>query len=228
MTAIFLQERGIHLISFDLDDTLVDTDATTPYRIEAAASEARRLLPGLELARAEDALRRAMDANPVTEGTVVVFIEALGLDVAGETGVSIRRAYNQVVLDTLEWIPGAQDTLARLRERYQLALVTNGPATMQWPKVHRFGLEAMVDHIVVSGDVGVRKPDPAIFGHLLAEAGLAAAEAAHVGDSIHSDIAGARAAGLAAIWCPPRLRRPDEVGEHVPDLTIERLVDLLD
>lgn len=227
MTATFLRQRGIRLLSFDLDDTLLDTDATTPYRIEAAASEARRLVAGLDVARAEEALRRAMAENPVTEGTVVVFIEALGLDLADETGVAIRRAYNEVVLDTLEWVPGAQDALVRLREGYRLAVVTNGPATMQWPKVRRFGLEALVDHIVVSGDVGVRKPDPAIFRHLLGEAGLEAEAAAHVGDSIHSDIAGARAAGLSAIWCPPRLRRPDEVGDDAPDLTIERLADLL-
>ena len=223
-----LRDRGISLLSFDLDDTLLDTDGVAEYRVRAAIAAASRAVPDLATTVAEEALRRAMAANPVTEGTVVVFIEALGLEVASEAGIAVRRAYNEVVLDTLDWVDGARDVLVRLREHYRLAIVTNGPPTMQWPKIRKFGLEALVDHIVVSGDVGVRKPDPAIFQHLLRESGLPTAAAAHVGDSIHSDVAGARAAGLTAIWCPPRLRAPDEVGEHTPDLTIEHLAELLD
>ncbi|MEX1022500.1 MAG: HAD family hydrolase [Dehalococcoidia bacterium] len=223
-----LADRGVTLVSLDLDDTLVDTDAAAEARIEAAVARAREVVPGLDAALARDALVSAIAANPVTQGRISVFLATLGIDAASNEGIAIRAAYNAVLIDALEWMEGARDVMALLRERYRLAIVTNGPTEMQWPKVRKFGLDDLVDHVVVSGDLGVHKPDPAIFAHLLADAGVEAPRAAHVGDSIHSDVAGARAAGMVAIWYPPRLREHDEVGAHVPDATIERLSDLLE
>jgi HAD superfamily hydrolase (TIGR01509 family) len=226
-TARLLRERGIRLLSLDLDDTLLDTDAAAEYRVTAAVEEARRVVPSLDARTAEIALREAMAANPVTQGRIAVFMATIGIDIQSAEGVAIRAAYNRVVLDALDWVEGAREVLGPLRERYRLAVVTNGPPHMQWPKVHKFGVEGLVDHVVVSGDLGIHKPDPEIFRHLLRTAGVEASEAAHVGDSIHSDVAGARAAGMTAIWFPPRLRARDEVGEHHPDAVIERLDELL-
>jgi len=58
-----------------------------------------------------------------------------------------------------------------------------------------------------SGALGLEKPDPAIFAWTLARLGVPAAGAVHVGDSWAADIAGARAAGLRAIWFGPHTRR---------------------
>lgn len=230
MTAVrasqLLAERGVTLLSLDLDDTLVDTDAAAEFRVQAAAEQAGKLLD-LDVAMVDQALRAAMEANPVTQGRMAAFMATLGVEPRSDEGIAIRAAYNAVLLDALGWIEGAQVTLARLREHYRLAIVTNGPSEMQWPKVRKFALEGLVDHVVVSGDLGVHKPDPAIFAHLLERADVEASRAAHVGDSIYSDVAGARAAGMTAIWFPPRLREHDDVGEHIPDAVIESLDDLL-
>jgi HAD superfamily hydrolase (TIGR01549 family) len=223
-----LRERGITLVSLDLDDTLLDTDAAAEYRVEAAVARAREVIPGLDPLRGQEALRAAMAANPVTFGRMVAFMEALGVAPDSEAGTQIRLAYNEVLLDALEWMEGAEAILAPLRQRYRLAIVTNGPTHMQWPKLRKFGLQDLVDYVVVSGEVGIHKPDPAIFRHLLTQASIEAAQAAHVGDSIHSDVAGARAAGMTAIWLPPYLREPDEPGEHTPHAVITRLADLID
>jgi putative hydrolase of the HAD superfamily len=56
----------------------------------------------------------------------------------------------------------------------------------------------MVDFVVISAEVGVRKPDPRIFEEALRRAGVAAGEAVHVGDLPEEDIEGARRAGLGA------------------------------
>jgi putative hydrolase of the HAD superfamily len=63
----------------------------------------------------------------------------------------------------------------------------------------RTGLSALVDGIVISAEVGVAKPDPAIFQRALAVAGARADEALHVGDTPEADVAGALAAGLRAV-----------------------------
>lgn len=66
--------------------------------------------------------------------------------------------------------------------------------------LERVGLADVIDGVVSSAAVGAAKPDPAIFEAALAVARVAAGEALHVGDSLEHDIAGARAAGIAAVW----------------------------
>jgi putative hydrolase of the HAD superfamily len=58
------------------------------------------------------------------------------------------------------------------------------------------GLLELVDGVVTSADVGAAKPDPALFRRALELAGVPAAEAVHVGDSLDNDVEGARAAGI--------------------------------
>ena len=228
MTAArLLRERGVTLLSLDLDDTLLDSDAVAEVRIRAALAEATRLLGPIDPVRADLAFQEGTTVDPVTVGRMPAFLDVLGVASDSAEGVAIRAVYNRVLIDELDWIEGARDVLLRLRERFTLAVVTNGPPEMQWPKVRKFGIESLVDHVVVSGDVGHRKPDPRIFEFLFAQAGVGASNAAHVGDSIHSDIAGARAARMTAIWYPPKKRTPDEVGEHHPDAVIDTLADLL-
>ena len=61
------------------------------------------------------------------------------------------------------------------------------------------GLAPLLDGVVTSAELGSAKPAPAIFAHGLALAGVGASEALHVGDSLEEDVAGARAAGIAAL-----------------------------
>ncbi len=222
-----LEERGVTLLSLDLDDTLLDSDGLAEMRMRTALAEAARLLGEIDPERAERAYQVGITVDPVSVGRMPAFLHVLGVSNDSPEGVAIRAEYNRVLIDALEWIEGARDVILRLRERFTLAVVTNGPPEMQWPKVRKFGIESLVDYVVVSGDVGHRKPDPRIFEHLFREAGIGALHAAHVGDSIHSDIAGARAAGMTAIWYPPKKRPHDEVGEHLPDAIIDRLAELL-
>jgi 2-haloacid dehalogenase len=64
--------------------------------------------------------------------------------------------------------------------------------------------------VVTSEDVGAYKPAPQMFRRGLAMLRLRAEDALHVGDSVTADVAGARAAGIAAIWINRR-------GRPVPD-----------
>ena len=95
-------------------------------------------------------------------------------------------------------VPALLDELAR---HYRLAIVSNGLSIEQRRKVAPLGLDRHIEVVAISEEVGVRKPEPAIFHHALAALGVAAADAVHVGDDFGADIEGARSAGLAAgIW----------------------------
>lgn len=65
--------------------------------------------------------------------------------------------------------------------------------------LERCGVAALVDSVVTSAEVGAGKPDPAIFAAGLERAKCGPGEAVHVGDTHDEDIAGARAAGIAAL-----------------------------
>jgi 2-haloacid dehalogenase len=78
--------------------------------------------------------------------------------------------------------------------------------------------------VVTSEDAGAYKPSPLIFQRALALLGLPPDEVLHVGDSLHADVAGARAAGIAAVWVNRRGRPvPDGLD---PALVIGNLTDL--
>jgi len=91
--------------------------------------------------------------------------------------------------------PDAAATLRQLRTRFKLGLVTNGAPRIQRDKVEGAGLSGYFDSIVASGDVGVGKPDPAIFRHALELLGVRPQEAAMIGDTVERDIAGVVAKG---------------------------------
>ena len=81
-----------------------------------------------------------------------------------------------------------------------LGLITNNVASHQRDKIAAVGLAARFDAVVISGEVGVAKPDRAIFEHACTALGVDAGEAMHVGDNPRVDALGARDAGLHGVW----------------------------
>lgn len=94
----------------------------------------------------------------------------------------------------------AAATLERLRAAgHRLGVVTNGAPDYQRLKLDGSGLRPWFDAVVVSGEVGVGKPDPRILRVALDRLGCVADQAAMVGDNPARDVAGARAAGILAV-----------------------------
>lgn len=79
--------------------------------------------------------------------------------------------------------------------------------------------------VVDSGSVGVAKPNPAIFAPALAALGVAAARALYVGDTVHADVRGARAAGMQVVQVDPYDDHADHDHPRVRD--VAHLADVL-
>ena len=92
-------------------------------------------------------------------------------------------------------VPGALARLERLGLHRVVISNSNGTARA---KLERLGLASAFDFVIDSHDVGVEKPDPAIFRIALGRLGVEPRAVLHVGDFFHIDVAGARAAGLHA------------------------------
>ena len=120
--------------------------------------------------------------------------------------------------------PDADQTLSSLRASgLKLGLITNGSVRMQSRKVECLALSPKFDTILISDAEGISKPDPQIFHRALERLHAKPAEAVFVGDYPEVDVAGARAAGMQAVW-----RRDPRVSRRIEaDAVIEELGDLL-
>lgn len=120
--------------------------------------------------------------------------------------------------------PDAAQTLSALRAAgLKLGLITNGSVRMQSRKLECLSLSPMFDTILISDAEGIHKPDRRIFHRALERLNADPARAVFVGDHPEVDVAGAKAAGMHAIW-----RRDARVSRMVEaDAVIEELGDLL-
>lgn len=98
------------------------------------------------------------------------------------------------------WTEGLPAVLKQLSRSYQIGLLTNGPHERQWPKIGKMHLEDYFFPIIVSGDIGIDKPDPRIFAKAAEDMHLRCDECAYVGDTFMTDIAGAVNAGMRPVW----------------------------
>ena len=106
----------------------------------------------------------------------------------------------ELLLDAIRFTPypDAAYALAALREAgARLGVVSNWDSSL--PRVlSNVGLGAVLSTVVTSAEVGVTKPDPRIFEIALERLRCDPEEAVFVGDSLETDVAGARAAGMRA------------------------------
>jgi putative hydrolase of the HAD superfamily len=114
--------------------------------------------------------------------------------------------------------PDAEPTLDLLKDSgYKLGLVSNAPpGTLELVK--RMGLQRYMSNFVISGDVGVSKPNPEIFRFALRNAEVMPSEAVHVGDVYEADVVGADDAGMTGV-----LIARDSLSRRYPCPTIRNL-----
>ncbi len=198
-------------VFFDLDDTIFDhaltcRDALGALRRERSLFQ-RRSLDELatEYSRLLEAVHPevlagrwdADDARRVRFERLAAFCGST-LSRAGATDLS--QQYRRHYQSRGRLVPGARRLLEQLHGRTIIGIVTNNESAEQREKLAYLGVTHLVDHLVVSEEVGVGKPDPRIFETALGRAGVSAKETVMVGDSWANDVVGAREAGIGAVW----------------------------
>jgi len=125
--------------------------------------------------------------------------------------IDLARCYRQTYERVWQAVPGALALAAAIRDAgLKLVIVTNNVVSEQRLKVDRCGLAPLIDVLLASEEAGFLKPDPRIFEIALSRVNARADEAVMLGDAWATDIEGARAAGIRAVWLNRRgLPRPD-------------------
>lgn len=204
-------------MGFDLDYTLAvpdrDRETLLAEAVEAAGG------PPLDGWTSREAYREAHRRNLTDETRVPVFEDLLReTDVDVDPAV-LADAYRERVNDALVPVPGVEDMLRGLRDRYRVGLLTNGPAVSQRSKLGVLAWEDTFDAVLVSGDLEAGKPDPRAFEALLDALSIPAEATVFVGDDADADVAGAKDAGLRAV----QVLVPDGPAPHpAADAVLER------
>ena len=123
-----------------------------------------------------------------------------GRPVDRATAGELSRRYRSHYQRLRRPVRGAPEFVRGLRGRTRIGIVTNNTVAEQVAKLAFLGLDRTVDFLVTSEEVGVAKPDPAIFSAALAQARALPSEAVMVGDWWVSDVLGALEAGIRPVW----------------------------
>ncbi len=128
-------------------------------------------------------------------------------------------------------IPGTKEMLEVLKPKYRLGLLTNfthPPAVRKI--IDNLGLGPFFEGVLISGELGYRKPHPLVFRNLTELLGAEKHQILYVGDDPEPDILGAREAGLQPVWTTcvqdqkiPVARGLFSKGDDRPDFQVPRI-----
>ena len=104
--------------------------------------------------------------------------------------------------------PDVVPCLEALEGRFRLGVIANQPSSVR-QAMERDGLTRFFEVWGVSDDLGLQKPDPRLFSHVLSTAGVSPARSVMLGDRLDYDVRPAKAAGMRAVWVL-RGEAPDE------------------
>jgi HAD superfamily hydrolase (TIGR01509 family) len=119
----------------------------------------------------------------------------------------------------LEWcIPfaGVEGLLAAVKRKTKTGLITNAyDAVEQKERIRISGLDIYFDTIVIAGEIGIYKPDPAIFLHALAHVDAQPDKSLYVGDSLTHDVIGAKSAGMKTVLLSQKPKKGGDIADYV-------------
>ena len=238
-------------VLFDLFDTLVrfDRNRLPEVRVDGRVIRStagqlhqafRPFAPGVELAEFVEALTwswqeaervRAESLREVAAPERLrLLIGRLGLEVsllAPEAIPALLATHMRELSKAVVLPPHHAALLRGLRPRHRLAVVSNFDYTPTACGIlEREGIAHLFEAVVVSDEVGWRKPHPVIFETALRRLGVSAGEAVYVGDRADIDVVGAQGVGMDAVWInrdasalPPGIRPPEFEIRDLEELT---------
>ncbi len=236
--------KSIKAIFFDLDETLIPENDCMLVAIRQTSKLLAERYTGIEPAQLEAAYFRAShdfwsESNNVprasgsgASGGNAIRIEVWGKALSACNAEANRHAvvaaelYAQERKASYRLFPEVEDVLNTLRQQFVLGIITNGADT-QREKLKNTSLNNLIDTVIISGEVGVGKPEGGIFVKALSSVNVTPKEAIYVGDSLNLDIAGAKNARLFAVWLnrtqlsrPPNSPKPDSEINNLRELLV--------
>ena len=146
------------------------------------------------------------------EETMADLFRAKGVTENADTlGINAAQLFRISSLDYVRLYPGTLDALAKLRKAgFRLWLLSNAQAIFTAYELRLLGLGDQLDGIWLSSDYQCRKPDLRFYNALISEKNLDVSKCLMIGNDRSTDIAGAKAAGMATLYMHTDLTPRDQ------------------
>lgn len=199
-------------VLFDVDDTLFDYSRA----LRSGLRRVREIYPELRRRSLSEVCQFHSDRSSATRRRVILgaltreegralrfsaLFEFCGSDPNPRIAKECAEIYREEYLKSRYPVAGAAALLRALRERgLTIGLVTNNTREEQEEKLEFIGVRRSIDFMLTSQEVRIQKPDPRIFARALERGDTTPGRSVMVGDSWDSDVVGATAAGIRAVW----------------------------
>lgn len=203
---------SIEAVGFDLFETLVFVRSGGLRKamislVSALRAAGFRIEPDVFAPEYIRAAREALDATK-RDGRethnrfwIATALQRCGVEVSANDqriADAIENYFDEFVA-FVELIPETESMLANLSDHFSLGLLTNfthPPAARKI--IGRLKLDSHFDEILISGDLGFRKPHGSTFSILCERMGTK--NLVFVGDNVEADVEGAQDAGIQPVW----------------------------
>jgi putative hydrolase of the HAD superfamily len=205
---------AVGAVIFDLYGTLVDiaTDEQSPELWERLAQELSgsgidaeaASLRSLYTRLCEDALERGGAEGFILEDVFERLLSELGREPAGNDVTQLAERFRSLSTKSLTIREYSKPLLAMLiRSGCKTALASNTESLLTRFDLRQCGLDSYFDAILLSSDVGMKKPDPRLFRLILGRLEVGKELAVFIGDNLEEDIFGAQKAGMRSLFVNP-------------------------
>lgn len=219
---------------FDADGTLFDYDKAEKSALRGAFNCVEAIFRDeyLETYRCinkqlwEALERREIAASALSVRRFEMLLEALELTCSA---AHLSQAYLEQLSLSSELIEDAFEVLHQLSEKFVLAVVTNGFQAVQRSRLERSSIKSLIQHLIISEEVGAAKPKAAFFDAAFARLNNPRRdEVLLIGDSLTADIRGGVDYGIDTCWFNPMgLPRPDGLSITYEIKVLKELLGLL-
>lgn len=198
-----------HHLFLDLDGTLMDFNEAEKRAFTLMAellnipinTDAHHLYAECNLACWKEFEQGLLTIEELTIKRYLLFKERSGLEF---DPIQASKVYEEQLSQQGILYPQTIELLTSLKEKgYRLHLASNGISAVQRGRLAVTHLSNYFEHIFISTEMGVQKPDPRFFDHMLTITGAKKEECLMVGDSLSSDIQGAIDSGIDSLWLNP-------------------------
>ncbi len=207
----------------DLDNTIFDFDAGKTVALGRLLTELFGEVQPLALRVYRDENKKCWQAveagqlavDAVNLRRISKMLEAL--DYRGDHRQAADR-YIELLAAMPILFEGAEQLLEALARHYKLAAITNGFSNVKRPHLANSQTERFFEHLFISSELGVSKPQPLFFDQVMATLKVERSACLIIGDSLSSDILGGINSAIDTCWYR---RQRGDCGDIVPTYTVD-------
>lgn len=202
----------IKVIAFDLDDTLYNaTELAREARISGLKAMIKKGLK-IDLENAVLILNEIVkEYGPNSSQHYDIFIlrinrfepqiDFISISQKNKYVSSAVMAYHAQKIKLIKPFEDVVPCLKQIKDLgIKTAIISDGIPIKQYEKILRLGIDNLIDLVVISDEIGIRKPNPKLFEYCLKKFGIKGEESIYVGDNLEKDLVPAHMNGMNSVY----------------------------